>query len=181
MKGPVLVVIERGGALPVRPSLEALGVGRRIAGPPGTGTVTAVLLGSDLGPAAAQVADRGADKVLTVSDGRFDTFHATLWAAAITAVARELGATSVLVAGTSRGRQLVGRLAARWGAAAVTEVTDLAPETEGRLTVVRPVFSGRAFQEVRVDAPRAVLGLRPNAFPPPDAAGSPAPVEAQVL
>ena len=181
MSGPVLVLIERRNAAPVRPSLEALGVGRRIAGPPGTGAVVAILLGSGLEPAVAQVAELGADKVLTVTDARFDVFHAAVWSAAIAAIAEELEAMTILVAGTSNGRQLVGRLAARWGAAAVTGVADISRAADGTLSVVRPVFSGRALEEVKVDAPRVVLGLRPNAFPPPDPSDSKTPVEAHAV
>ena len=177
MSGPVLVVIQLRNGSPVRSSLEALGVGRRLTGPSGSPPVTALLLGSNLSSAAGQVAARGADKVLTITDARFDAFHAASWAAAIAAVAQETGATTVLVAGTSHGRQLVGRLAGRWNAAAVTGISEITSSADGALTVVRPIFSGRAVQAVRVDAPRAVLGLRPNAFPPPEPSGSQAPVE----
>jgi electron transfer flavoprotein alpha subunit len=178
VSGPVLVVIQLRHGAPVRSSLEALGVGRRLSGPPGNGPVTALLLGSSLESAAEQVAERGADKVLTVTDDRFDAFHAAPWAAAIAVIANELGAASVLVAGTSHGRQLVGRLAARWNAAAVTGVSDISTTADGTLTAVRPVFSGRAVQEVRIEGTRAVLGLRPNAFPPPEPSGAKAPIEA---
>ncbi|MFZ0830753.1 MAG: electron transfer flavoprotein subunit alpha/FixB family protein [Thermoplasmata archaeon] len=168
MSGPVLVVIERRGTTPVRGSLEALGAARRIAGPRGAGVVTAVLLGSALEAAAAQVAELGVDEVATLSDARFDSFHAAVWSAAIVSVAQEAGASLVLVAGTSHGRQLVGRLAARWNAAALTGASDISVGPEGTLSVTRPVFSGRAVQEVRMDAVRCVLGLRPNAFPVPE-------------
>jgi electron transfer flavoprotein alpha subunit len=176
--GPVLVVVERRGGTPIRSSLEAVGVGRRLAGPPGPGNVTALLLGTALDPAAAQVAERGVDKVLTITDARFDPFHAAAWSAAVAAIAQELGATTILVAGTSNGRQLVGRLAARWGAAAVSGIADLAAAEDSALTATRPVFSGRALQEVKTEMPRVVLGLRPNAFPPPVPSGPKAPVEA---
>ena len=178
MSSSVLVVVEIRNGGPVRASLEALGVGRRIAGPPGSGTVTAVLLGSGSESSSTTVAERGVDRVLTVADLRFDAFHAVVWAAAIAAIAREIDAGTILVAGTSNGRELVGRLAARWEAAAVNGVADLSLAADGTLTAVRPVFSGRALQEVRVDRTRAVLGLRPNAFPAPEPSGSKASVEA---
>jgi electron transfer flavoprotein alpha subunit len=177
--GPVLVVFERRGATPVRGSLEAVGVARRIAGPRGTGVVIALLLGSGLEDSAAQIAGLDVDKVLTVSDPRFDSFHAAVWSAAISALAQETGTTTILVAGTSQGRQLVGRLAARWGAAAVTGIADLSAGTDDSLAVTRPVFSGRALQQVRVGAARVVLGLRPNAFPVPEPTTSKAPIEAR--
>ncbi len=176
MTGPVFVIVELRNGAPVRSSLEALGAGRRLAGPPGTTPVIALLLGSAVESAAAHVAERGADQVLTIVDPRFDSFQAAVWSAAITALAQELGVIAVLLAGTAHGRQLVGRLAARWGAAAVTGIADISISNDGAMLAVRPVFSGRALQEVRVDAPRVVLGLRPNAFPPPEPSGSKAPV-----
>ena len=174
----VLVVIERRGDAPVRSSLEATGAGRRLAGPPGQGQVTALLLGSGLEPAAHAVAALGVDRVLTVTDPRFDAFHAALWGAATAAIAQELSASVVLIGGTSNGRQLAGRVATRWGAAAVTGIADLSHGPEGTISVTRPVFSGRAVQEVRVDASRVVLGLRPNSFPVPAPSGSVAAVTA---
>jgi electron transfer flavoprotein alpha subunit len=164
--GSILVVIEVRNTAPVRASLEALSAARRLAG--AAGSVTAVVLGGNPAAAASTVAERGANKVLAVSDARFEPFHASIWSAGVATIARELESALVLVAGTAQGRQLVGRLATRWGAAAVTGVTDLSSSGEGGLTAVRPVFSGRAVEEVRVDRPRAVVGLRPNAFPLPE-------------
>ena len=170
-------MVERRGGAPTRSSLEALGVGRRLAGPKGSGRLTALVLGSD-GPAAStELAARGTDTVLLFPEARFDAFSSAQWAAAIVPVVRELGAKIVVVAGTSHGRQLVGRLAARWEAAAVNGVSDLSVAPDGALTGVRPVFSGRALQEVRLDGPRVVLGLRPNAFPVPEPSAGGATVE----
>jgi electron transfer flavoprotein alpha subunit len=176
--GPVLVVIERRNDHPVRGSLEALGVARRIAGARGTGQVIAVVLGTGGDAAASQVTTLGVDKVLTLSDPRFDAFHAAVWSAAIAAIAPGLGTDVVLIAGTSHGRELVGRLAARWKVAAVTGVADLHSGPDGTWSFTRPVFSGRAVQEVQLGASRAVLGLRPNAFPLPEPSAPKAPIEA---
>ncbi|MCI4348566.1 MAG: FAD-binding protein, partial [Thermoplasmata archaeon] len=176
MNANVLVVIERREATPVRAALEATGVARRISGPPGAGQVTALVLGTGLETSAGTIATLGVDRVLTVTDPRFDSFQTALWAAAIAAIARELSPSVILLGGTCTGRQLVGRIAARWGAAAATGVTDVTIGPGGELSVVRPVFSGRALQEVRLEAPRAVLGLRPNAFPIPAVSAPPAPI-----
>lgn len=170
------MVIERRGATPTRAALEATGVARRISGPPGAGQVTALVLGTGLEASAGTIAALGVDSVLTVTDSRFDSFQTALWAAAITAIAQELSPFVILLGGTSNGRQLAGRIAARWGAAAATGVTDVSVGPGGALSVVRPVFSGRALQEIRLEAPRTVLGLRPNAFPIPAASNPPAPI-----
>ena len=179
MTNEVAVVVERRSGVPTRSSLEALGVGRRLAGPKGSGHLAALLLGSDLQSASTEVARRGVDKVLQFPDSRFDAFNAAVWAAAIAPVVAELGARIVIVAGTSHGRQLVGRLAARWGAAAVNGVSDVSDISQGPWTVTRPVFSGRALQEVQLDTPRMVLGLRPNAFPVPEPSDGGAAIESR--
>lgn len=181
MTGTVLVVIERRGNAPLRSSLEALGVGRLLAGPPGAGTVIAAVLGSAPEATAAQVAERGPDRVLTIADARLDSFQGAIWGGTLAALAQETAATRVVLAGTSHGRQLTGRLAARWNAAAVTGVTGITATAEGTLGVVRPLFSGRAVQEVRLNAPRAVIATRPNAFPSAEPLGARAPVEARPL
>jgi electron transfer flavoprotein alpha subunit len=88
--------------------------------------------------------------------------------------ANAVGASVVLVGGTARGRDLVGRIAVRWDAAAATGVTELAGSADG-WTVRRPTFGGRATQELRLAGPRAVVALRGHAFPlPPPPATPPA-------
>lgn len=181
MTGTVLVVVELRGSAPTRSSLEALSLGRSIAGAPPSGTLVAAVLGSAPEAAAAQVAQRGVDRVLAVADPGLDTFHGALWAGTISVLAQETGAAWVVLGGTNLGRQLAGRVAARWKAAAVTGVTGLTSSADGSTTVVRPLYSGRAVQEVRIGAPRAVLAARPNAFPTADPAGATAPVETRAL
>jgi electron transfer flavoprotein alpha subunit len=72
----------------------------------------------------------------------------------------------VVLAGTTFGRDLLGRLATRWNAAAASGVTEVAGDAEG-LTVRRPVFGGRATETRRLVGDRAAVALRPHAFPSP--------------
>ncbi len=180
MSGGALVLGEvRGGRL-ARASAEAVTVARRLVGPAGSGTVTGLVLAGAPAAAASELARTGVDRVLAVSDPTFDAFHASRTAAVAAAVATERSAAHVVVGGTAAGRELVGRLAARWDAAAVTGVVDLVPDGDRGFRAVRTVFSGRAFEEVRLEGPRAVWGTHPLAFaaPPP---GPEAPVEARAI
>lgn len=154
----VLVVLEtRAGA--VRPAcLEILGAARRIADASG-GKVTA-LAPESCTPDAAALGAAGADAVLVANASA----HSPDGAAATAArVARELGAKTVLLAATVRGRDLQGRIAARLETGFASDCTAVDPAT---LTFTRPVYAGKAVVQVRVNGPVAVASLRANHFPP---------------
>lgn len=176
MSANVLVVIERRGSAPARAALEATGAARRFSGPPGSGHVTAILLGSGLDASARTVAGLDVDSVFTLTDPRFDLLETARWAAAVALIAKEVSASVIVLGGTSNGRQLAGRVAVRWDGAAATGITDVSVGTGGSISVTRPVFSGRALQVLQVEAPRVVLALRPNAFPLPEASSRSAPI-----
>ncbi len=177
----ILVIGEVRRGLLARSSQEAVGLARRISTEAGGGRVTAILLGDGLDSAAASFAAAGPDRVWTLRDPRLVPFHSATWAAAIAGISTETGASLVLVGGTAAGRDLVGRLAVRWSAAAVTGVVEVRVASADSLRVVRPVFAGRASEELFLPMARAVVALRPNAFPVPEAKTPPAPIETHLV
>ncbi len=173
----VLVIGEvRRGRL-ARSSQEAAGLARRISAEAGGGRITAILLGEDLDSAAGTLAASGPDRVWTLRDPRLVPFHSATWAAAIAAISLEIGASLVFVGATATGRDLVGRLAVRWSAAAATGAVEVRVASADSLRIVRPVFAGRASDELALPMTRAVVGLRPNAFPVPEPKTPLAPIE----
>ena len=70
------------------------------------------------------------------------------------------------MAASPLGRELAGRVAARSDAGVVSGVTEIRPGPEG-WAVVRPIFGGRATQEVLIPGPRAVIAIRPHSSPRP--------------
>jgi electron transfer flavoprotein alpha subunit len=164
----VLVVGELHDGRVVPSTLEAVGVARTLA--PGPGEVVVLLAGSRSRAAAAELGAHGVGRVLVSEDARLDTAPAAAIAVVATAAARALDAGTVLVGGTTFGRDLAGRLAARWSATAATGATDVVRDGAA-LRVRRPVFGGRATETLRLDGPRCVVAIRPHAFAAP--AGSP--------
>ena len=114
---------------------------------------------------AAKARELGDVEVVEVTGERVST-GAT--AAALATVAQ--GADLVLVGATPIGRDVAARLAAKLGRAYASEVTELAPGDP--LQVTRSMYAGKVRATVRVPLP-AVLSVRPNAFPLPDAAAAP--------
>jgi electron transfer flavoprotein alpha subunit len=158
-------------------TLEAAGVAQSLAG--NADGVVVLLFGSLARSVAPEVGRRGVRKVRVADDARLDAAPAAAVAAASAATADAVGATLVLLGGTSFGRDLAGRLAARWNAAVASGVTEVRTGGSG-LEVRRPIFGGRATETRRLSGPRSVLVLRPHAFSVPaespvDPAVEPAP------
>ena len=81
----------------------------------------------------------------------------------------------VLFGGTSNGRDLAPRLAARLNAGVASDV-DRLEWVDGKLRARRPVYSGKAFATVDVISNPAIATCRPNAFPAEEAGGGAAEV-----
>ncbi len=167
MSAGVLVVGEfadghLGGA-----TLEAIGVARSLGGP-----VAGYVAGAGARSAAADFGRYGVATAYVVEDPQLDRAPAGVRTPSIRAAAEAAGATVVLVAGSTLGRDLVGRLAIEWDAASATGVTELA-WADGALRVRRPIFGGRATETRRLEGERRVVAIRPHAFPAPPEAATP--------
>lgn len=171
MSPAVLVLAELRGDALVDATREAIGVARALAGP--GSTVAALSPASPGHPGTTSLASAGVDRVWALDASSASPAE---WAAAAVAAANTGKATVILVGGTVHGRDLVGRIAARWEAAAVNGATALVPGGADQFIATRPVFGGRATEELRLQGPRVVVSIRPHAFPPAPP-GSPAPVE----
>jgi electron transfer flavoprotein alpha subunit len=152
----VLVITESKDGKLKKTSREALSIGSKLA-------AAAV---SDLGAlitdaATADEAGRyGAKKVHVADLGPYDT---ETYTAAIVQVIQETQPDVVLFAGTSNGRDLAPRVAARLNVGVASDV-DRLEWTDGKLRARRPVYSGKAFATVEVTGKPAIATTRPNAF-----------------
>ena len=161
----VLAVTEqREGALR-KTSHEVVWAARVLADAMG-GTVDALVLGAPgVDAAGAKFGECGADRVLVAEDASFGRYSPCGYAGTVAAVAKAGGYGVVLVAATAAGRDLAPRIAARLDAPLATDATGVS-FADGKVTASRPVYAGRAIQQLRLDAPVAVLSLRPNTFAP---------------
>jgi electron transfer flavoprotein alpha subunit len=138
-------------------SREALSIGRKLAEAAGGDLVA---FASDA--AVAEDAGRyGAKKLYVVAAADYATEPYT---AALAQVVSEVQPSVVLFAGSSNGRDLAPRLAARLDAGVASDV-DRLEWTDGKLRARRPVYSGKAFATVDVISIPAIATTRPNAFP----------------
>ena len=151
---------------------EATGVARAASG--NGGRVVGVFIGPEA--AAVEFAKCGVDEVRHVARTEKSVPSNGQVAEAVATLAHECNARLIVVNGTVRGRDLVGRLAVTWDAAAATNVTKVDLVSDAAARVVRPVFGGRAAQELELSGPRVVVSLKGHAFAAGESGPSAVPV-----
>jgi electron transfer flavoprotein alpha subunit len=161
----VLVFIETKEGKLKKASAEALSIGRKLAESAG-GELNAFATEN----VAADAGRYGAKKFYLAEAGAYST---ETYAAALAQVIAEAQPAVVLFGGTSNGRDLAPRIAARLGVGVASDV-DRLEWNDGKLRARRPVYSGKAFATVEVTGTPAIATTRPNAFPAEEAgAGAP--------
>lgn len=155
-------------------AFEAVTYGKKLAASLGSKCV-AVVLGSNV-EGADELGKYGADRVLAVADAALNNFDSQRYAAVLSDLAKKEGATTVVLAHSSTGKSLAGRLAVRLDAGLVSGANALPVVEGGNFRVKKSVFSGKAIAEYQISSPVKVLSLMGNAVRP-EASGSPAAIE----
>ena len=106
----------------------------------------------------------GAASVKVVAGDGLDGYSPERWAAAIADVVRSGDYSAVFFAASAQGKDLAPRVAALLDVPMASDVTGITVDG-GALAFRRPVYSGKAFATLKLDAPTAVASLRPNVFP----------------
>jgi electron transfer flavoprotein alpha subunit len=149
-------------------SREALSIGRKLAEAAG-GELTAFAADKS---AADDAGRYGAKKLFVTNAGGYNT---EAYAAAMQAAIAQASPSVVLLGGTSNGRDLAPRLAARLDVGVASDV-DRLEWTDGKMKARRPVYSGKAFASVEISSVPAIATTRINAFPAEESGGGPAEV-----
>jgi electron transfer flavoprotein alpha subunit len=144
---------------------EAVSVAARIADSLG-GSAHVLVVGAPGGVVgAAELGRFGAAAVAVAEHDALAEYNPEGYAEVVADYVREGGYAAVLFAATSLGKDLAPRVAAMLDVPLATDITDVTAEG-GRLSIVRPVYAGKAFATLEVDATPVVATLRPNVFPP---------------
>ena len=163
--GALLVLLERRDSELKAASLQAVSTARRLADATGD-TVVALAFGSNAGSLADSAAAHGADRLLAVDDAALDLYVPEVYAATLADAATQCAADTILLAGTSLGRDVAARTCARLGTGLLSDVVELERTAGGALRGKRPVYSGKATAWASVpDARPSMATLRPNVFP----------------
>lgn len=152
----ILVLAALTEAGPDGPTLELLTLARDL------GIPVAVVVGDVAAPAVAALGRYGATAVHAVDCPGLAGTLVTARAALVADVATAVGADVVLVAAGTENAEVAALVAARLGAALVTDAVG-AGAVDGSLHVTKVVWAGRHTVEAVVRSPRAVLSVKPTA------------------
>lgn len=170
----VLVVAEQQHGVLRSASLNAVSLGRALVTANGGGTLTALLVGNQLGSAATELARFPVDQVLTVDHPALASYLAESYAPVVAGVAQQLGADHVAATATSTGKDLLPRVAALLDAGMASEIAAVV----GPRRFKRPLLAGNAIGLVEVLTARVVVTGRQTEWPAAQPGSSPAPVAA---
>lgn len=171
-----VVVQQREGQLP-RISWEAVAAAQKLAAASGGGKAEAVVLGSGIGLAAAEVAKADLAAVHVADHDALRAYTPGAYIGALAPAIRAEKPDYVVFPHTYQSVDFVPRLAQEVGAGLLPEVTGFAPG-EGGLIWTRPILGGKLQSKVRVKGEGTVLvSVQSGAFPADGVAKGEAPVQ----
>ncbi len=168
MTGDVLIYVENDGETGglKRSAAEVASAGRRLADE-GGGSLVALACGGSAEKDRDLLARHGVDRILHGEGDAFARYQLGPVADAVKAAWEQVQPKAFLLAASVAGKELGPTVAARQGAAFVSDVTALGG-SDGGFRVTKPRFAGKAFATMSLPAP-AVISIRPNSLPPEEA------------
>ena len=157
----ILAVAEQIDGVFRKVAYESLSLGRQIADEVG-GSLSALVLGSEIDAIAGKLKAYGADKIIIADDPSLENYLTDVYTNVVADVV-ESEQPSVLVIGASaRGRDLAARLSARLNAPVAMDALQIRFDGD-QLIATRPVYGGRILADVLLDGSPRIVAIRPNA------------------
>ncbi len=169
----VLVNIEHTNGNIKKTSLEAVTYGKKAANILGTECIALVLGNAN---EAASLGKYGASRVIQLGADGLNSFDSKMQSQVISDVAKQLGASLIVLGHSSTGKALLGRLAVRLDAGSTSGVTSIPTTEGGDIIVSKGVFAGKAAANYRLSGDVKVITLMGNSIKP-EATGTDATVE----
>jgi electron transfer flavoprotein alpha subunit len=142
---------------------EAVSAAARLAESLG-GSAHALVLGAPgISGAGEELGRFGAAKVLAGEHEALGDYNPEAYASVLAARIEEGGYGAVIFPATTLGKDLAPRVAAALDVPLAADVTGLEAEG-GKVSIVRPVYSGKAFAHLEVEASPVLVSIRPNVF-----------------
>ena len=137
----------------------------------GLGEPSVVWTGPGAEAAQPRLAEYGAAKVYAADSADFAGYVVAPAAELLAQLVSEKSPTAVLVAGTTEGKEIAGRLAVKTGSGVLTDAVSVTAG-DGGPVAEQPNFGGSITVRSSVRAGTPVIAVRPNAVTPEPAAGA---------
>ncbi|MGH3248099.1 MAG: electron transfer flavoprotein subunit alpha/FixB family protein, partial [Trebonia sp.] len=147
-------------------TLELLTAARRLGSP------SVVWTGPGSSAGLARLAEYGAEKVYVADSSDFAGYVVAPTAELLAALMAEKAPAAVLVAGTTEGKEIAGRLAVKTGSGVLTDAVNVTAGGDGKPVAEQPNFGGAVTVHSTVRAGTPVIAVRPNAVTPEASPGA---------
>src|SRR5215472_5673852 len=158
----ILVLAEHDGETVKKVTTELLTLAR------GFGEPAVVWTGPGADGAQARLAEFGAAKVYVADIADYDEYVVAPKAELLAHLVADKAPAAVLVAATSEGREIAGRLAVKTGSGILTDVTGLSEGLVGE----QSIFGGAITVQSKVRTGTPIIAVRPNAVSPEPGSGA---------
>jgi electron transfer flavoprotein alpha subunit len=166
----VLVLAEHDGGEVKKVTVELLTAARRLGEP------SVVWAGGGAGDGTARLAEFGAVKVYVSESPDLAGYPVAPKAELLAQLVASVSPAAVLIAGTTEGKEIAGRLAVKTGSGVLTDATDVVAGPDGSPAAEQPNFGGGVTVHSAVKAGTPIIAVRPNSV-----AAEPAPGAAEVV
>jgi electron transfer flavoprotein alpha subunit len=147
-------------------TLELLTAARRLGSP------SVVWTGPGSAAGVARLAEYGAEKVYVADSPDFSSYVVAPAAELLASLVESASPAAVLVAGTTEGKEIAGRLAVKTGSGVLTDAVDVVAGSDGAPVAEQPNFGGGITVHSVVKSGTPIIAVRPNAVTPEAAAGA---------
>ncbi len=159
----VLVYVEHVDGKFKKSVYEAVSYAKAIAEQNNT-QLSAISIGDVEASELNELGKYGASKVLNVNTAELKNFVNQAYASIIAEAANQENANVVVLSNSFTGKGLAPRVAVKLKAGFVDGATELPIIENGRFTVKKTAFSGKAFATTEITSANKVIALNPNAF-----------------
>jgi electron transfer flavoprotein alpha subunit len=157
----ILVFIEEREGKVKKTSLEVLFAARKWADSLKE-TVIALRVGA--GEPSADLAQYGADKVISAQHELLNSYTTEGYCAAAVQIAEKEAPRFILSSASAMGKDLMPRVAAKLGVGLAQDCIEAHVVNGQELECLRPIYAGKAYARVRMLMTPAMATLRPNVF-----------------
>jgi len=160
---PVLVYTENVEGKFKKSTYEIVSYARAIADQNNT-SLTAIAIGDTGAEELNSLGKYGTEKVLHVSAENLKTFINQAYASIVAEAAKKTGADIVVLSNSFSGRGLAPRVAAKLEAGLADGAVALPDQSNGKFSVKKTAFSGKAFATVELTSATKIISLTPNSY-----------------
>jgi electron transfer flavoprotein alpha subunit len=147
-------------------TVELLTAARRLGSP------SVVWTGSGADTARQRLGEFGAGRIYVAGGDEFGEYAVAPAAELLARLVAEKAPAAVLVAGTTEGKEIAGRLAVKTGSGVLTDAVNVVAGQDGAPLAEQPNFGGAITVHARVTTGTPVIAVRPNAVSAEPAQGA---------